>query len=98
MDPTDFIQLAFAATTALVLGRMGFALARYVERRLSGAPGVSSDGETRLQAIEEECALLHQELSELQERQDFTERVLHQDPGPGRLPRPDIEKPFVTPH
>jgi hypothetical protein len=98
MDPVNVIQLVFAGTTALVLGRMGFALARYVERRLAGTQGASHETESRLRAVEDECSLLRQELSELHERQDFTERVLHQGPVRGQLPHLDSpEKRVVTP-
>ena len=99
MDPINVIQLVFAGTSALVFGRLGFALARYVERRLSGSQDANQGSETRLRAVEDECTLLRQELSELQERQDFTERVLL--PGGDREPlRPpeSAEKRVVTPH
>jgi hypothetical protein len=79
MDPVDVIQLVFAGTTALVLGRIGLALARYVERRLSGIQDATHGADNRLRAVEDECTLLRQELSELQERQEFTERALLQD-------------------
>ena len=99
MDPVNVIQLVFAGTTALVLGRIGFAVARYFERRLAGTQGANPDAEIRLRAVEDECNMLRQELSELQERQDFTERVLHQGPvreRPNHLENP--EKRAVTPH
>ena len=97
MDPVNVIQLVFAGTTAVVLGRLGFALARYVERRLSGSPDSSHEAESRLRTVEDECALLRQELSEMQERQDFTERLLQQ--GRGRLSSPDsTDERAVTPH
>jgi hypothetical protein len=99
MDPISVIQLVFAGTAALVLGRLGFALAGYVERRLSGSQDANLGAENRLRVVEDECTLLRQELSELQERQDFTERVLL--PGGGResLRPPDsAEKRVVTPH
>jgi hypothetical protein len=86
MDPVNVIQLVLAGTSVLVLGRMGFALARYFERRLAGSQGRSPEAESRLRAVEDECTLLRQELSELRERQEFTERL--QSP----------EKKAVTPH
>jgi hypothetical protein len=99
MDPIDVIQLVFAGTTALIFGRIGLALARYVERRLSGSQGVTHGADNRLRAVEEECSLLRQELDELQERQDFTDRVLLQngDRQPLR-PADSAEKRVVTPH
>ena len=46
MDPVSVIQLGFAGTSVLVLGRLGFALARYVERRLSGSQDANQGAET----------------------------------------------------
>ena len=80
MDPINLIQLMFAGAAVIVFGRVGFAFSRYIERRLSGAPAQAHEAESRLQAVEAECTLLRQELSELQERQDFTERVLQAPP------------------
>jgi hypothetical protein len=97
MDPVNVIQLAFAGTAVLVFGRLGFALARYFERRLSGSQRPIQEAESRLRTVEDECALLRQEMSDLQERQDFTERLLHE--GRGRLSPPDsAERRVVTPH
>ncbi len=99
MDPVDIMQLVFAGTTALVLGRVGLAMARFLERRLSGTPGLGPETEDKLRAVEDECAMLRQELSELQERQDFTERVLHQDPSRVRLvPSDGAQERAITPH
>ena len=98
MDPVNAIQLVLAGTSVLVLGRVGFALARYLERRLAGSQGGGPEIESRLRTVEDECTLLRQELTELRERQEFTER-LHQ--GPGREPLPGFESPdkrAVTPH
>ena len=98
MDLGDLTQLVLVATTALVLGRVGLAFARLIERRSSPASALNADSEDRLRVLEEECTLLRQELSELQDRQDFTERALVHDPtqskGPasapseGRVPTP----------
>jgi hypothetical protein len=88
MDPVEIIQLMFAGTAVLVFGRVGFAFARYVERRLSATPTANHEADDRLRAVEDECNLLRHELSELQERQDFTERVLQQAPARERLSHP----------
>jgi len=98
MDLGDITQLVLVATTALVLGRVGLALARLLERRASGKPSSSADAEDRLRVLEEECNLLRQELTEVQERQDFTERALLQDPARARpagspAPRERIPSP-----
>ena len=86
MDLGDITQLVLVATTALVLGRVGLALARLIERRSSGQSGVPEKTEERLRVLEDECLTLRQELTELQERQDFTERALLRDSSQGQLP------------
>jgi hypothetical protein len=88
MDLGDITQLVLVATTALVLGRVGLALARLIERRSSGPAPLAPESEDRLRLLEDECTLLRQELTELQDRQDFTERALLHDAGkrPSREP------------
>lgn len=76
MDPGDFTQLVLVVTTALVLGRLGWALARLIDRRASRPHDLSEPAAERLRALEDEQLALRQELAELQERQDFTERIL----------------------
>lgn len=99
MDPVNVIQLAFAGTAVLISGRLGFALARYVERRLLGAQSANQEPDSRLRAVEDECTLLRQELSEMQERQDFTDRLLQQGQIRGRLSHLNsAEQRLVTPH
>ncbi len=53
-------------------------------QRLRRTPG-GSELEPRLEALEVEVGRLRQELSETQERLDFTERVLAQRPETGRV-------------
>jgi hypothetical protein len=92
MDPGDLTQLILVSTTALVLGRVGLAFARMLERR-----GAASSPETdeRLRTVEDECLALRRDIAELQERQDFAERALLQDPG---RPREHLPERAVTPH
>ena len=98
MDPGDFTQFVLVITTALVLGRVGLALARLIERRPSGKAALTPEAETRLRAVEEECTTLRQELTEVQERQDFTERALLQDPSRARAAgQPAPRDQIVTP-
>jgi hypothetical protein len=91
MDLGDITQLTFVATTALILGRLGWSLARLIDRR-SSSPAISGDATERLRALEDEHALLRQDLAELQERHDFTERALVRErdrvnpPSPAVLP------------
>lgn len=90
MDLGDVTQLIFVATTALVVGRLGWSLARMIDRRALRPPA-SGGAEDRIVALEQEQLVLRQELAELQERQDFTERALIEQgrpaPGsPGALP------------
>jgi hypothetical protein len=88
MDLGDVTQLVLLATTALVFGRVGLALARLIERRSSAGSGVAAEAEDRLRTVEDECLSLRRELAELQERQDFTERALVQDAGRTRPAAP----------
>jgi hypothetical protein len=91
MEIYEFTQIAIVVGGFLVVARLGLALARRIERRpADSAPAL---GEDRVRALEEECAILRRELSEVQERQDFTERLLlrdpHQDAAPSaRAPTP----------
>jgi hypothetical protein len=99
MDPANVIQLAFAGTAVFIFGRLGLALARHVERRLSGTRSGDQQTDSRLRAVEDECTLLRQELSELQERHDFTERLLQQGHTRVRPSHPNsAEQRVVTPH
>jgi hypothetical protein len=98
MDLGDITQLVLLATTALVLGRVGLALARNIEHRTAGKPALTPEADDRLRALEEECATLRQELAEVQERQDFTERALLRDPARGRpAPSQAPQERIVTP-
>jgi hypothetical protein len=98
MDLGDITQLVLVATTALVLGRLGLALARSIERRSSGQPGLPGEVGERFLALEDECLSLRQELTELQERQDFTERAFLHDTGQGKPLAPKVvPEPAVTP-
>lgn len=86
MTLIELAQILMVGTGAVLVGRVGFALTRWVERRLSSSH--STGTEERLQALEEESARLRQELAELQDRQEFTERALLQDPGSSRAVPP----------
>ena len=99
MDPGNITQLVLVATTALVLGRVGLALARLLEHRASGKQSLIPESEDRLRALEAECDTLRQEVLELQEPQDFTERALLHDPaGPSAAPSQAPQEKIVTPH
>ena len=97
MDLGDLTQIVLVSTTALVMGRVGLALARLIERRVTARPAPETDD--RLRALEDECAALRQDLVEIQERQDFTERALLQDPARAKpAPQPAPRERIVTPH
>lgn len=94
MDLYELTQIMVVVTGALVTGRLGLALARRIERR----PAESKDplADERLRALEDECGALRREIGELQERQDFTERLLASGSGE---PRPSHrEERARTPH
>lgn len=98
MDLGDITQLVLLATTALVFGRVGLALARLIERRGSGRSGMPAEAEERFRAVEDECLSLRQELAELQERQDFAERALLHDPARAKPTLAEVRPdPVVTP-
>jgi hypothetical protein len=96
MDLGDITQLTFVATLALVVGRVGWSLARLIDRRASRQPALSDDAAERIRTLEDEHLAVRQELAELQERQDFTERVLLREQRPP-LDLPASER-VVTPH
>lgn len=55
-------------------------------QRMRQAPAFpTEDTGTRLEAIEAELSMIRGELNEAQERIDFTERVLAQEPAPRRV-------------
>lgn len=96
MDLGDITQLAFVATITLVLGRIGWSFARLIDRRGTRHPALPDDAAERIRTLEDEQLALRQELAELQERQDFTERaLLREQPQRGNLPAPER---VTTPH
>jgi hypothetical protein len=97
MDFGDITQVVLVATVAFTLGRVGLALARLIERRAAALPALPSAAEDRLQRLEDECSSLRQDVVEMQERQDFTERALLRDPTPPRSPPADSEEDVLTP-
>jgi hypothetical protein len=99
IDPGNATQLILVVTSSLILGRVGLALARLLEHRASVKPSLTPETEDRLRTLEVECDVLRQEVTELQERQDFTERALLQDPVRAKpvIPPASREK-IVTPH
>jgi hypothetical protein len=98
MDLGDITQLTLVATTALILGRVGWSLARLIDRR-STSPALAPDAAERIRALEDEQLTLRQELVELQERQDFTERALLRERNQASPPAPaELPGRVVTPH
>lgn len=96
MDPGDFTQLVVVATITLVFGRIGWSFARLIDRRASRQPALPDEAAERIRALEDEQLALRHELAEVQERQDFTERVLLREQHPReRLPAAERR---VTPH
>jgi hypothetical protein len=68
-----------AGHAGLALG-FGLWAQRLGQRRIPGAGGAEVEVQDRLEGIEAEVSDLRRELSEAQERLDFTERVLAQRP------------------
>jgi hypothetical protein len=99
MDVGDFTQLIVLVTGAFVFGRIVAVVAKVVERQLPSAQANSMEADERLRALEEECVTLRQELTDIAERQDFTERVLLQDQGRANPPLPQAPRErSITPH
>ena len=96
MDLGDITQLALVATVTLVFGRIGWSLARLIDRRAVRPTALSDDASERIRTLEEEQLALRQEVAELQERQDFTERALLRE----ERPRAEVPAPeqLTTPH
>lgn len=90
MDLGEITQLAVIATVTLVFGRIGWSFARLIDRRGSRHPAQPDDTAERIHTLEEDQLALRQELAELQERQDFTERaLLREQRQRGDLPAPE---------
>ena len=92
MELYEITQIMLIATGGIIFARLGLALARRIERR-PVEPVTPAPGEDRLRALEAECAVLRQELGEVQERQDFTERLLLPDPKAGGVPEKRVPTP-----
>ena len=90
MDLGDLTQIVLVVTVAGTLGRGGLALARLIERRAATSSALPAPVEDRLQRLEDEYGALRQDVAEIQERQDFTERALlrESDESRGKLPTP----------
>ena len=90
MDLGDLTQIVLVVTVAATLGRVGFALARLIERRAATPSPLPAAVEDRIQRLEDEYGALRQDVAEIQERQDFTERALlrESDVSRGEVPTP----------
>jgi Tfp pilus assembly protein PilN len=78
MDP--IVPVSFIVIVAIVMGGLV-----KIARHWRAAQPQSAALESRLEAVEQELAALHQGLSETQERLDFAERILAQPPESKRL-------------
>ena len=79
------ITLAMVAGLAFVFYPLMRAIARRIEGRAQLDPGIHEELE-QLRARVAEVDALHHRVAELEERQDFTERMLAQRGAPERLP------------
>ena len=82
MDPQYFLT----AVATVLIAAMGISgavkIAKIIaQSRAAGDP----DTAAHLQALDQEVATLRQEMSETQERLDFAERMLAQQPEPRRV-------------
>lgn len=74
------LGILFTGLIGFSFTRLGRALANRIEGRVGDA------SEQRLQQLEAEVELLRQELMEIQERQDFAERMIAREEVQQRLP------------
>jgi hypothetical protein len=87
--PEILIPISFFFSVAAVLvlrGPLGKAIADAIAHRAGVRPEGARAGSERLEQLEAELAELKQRLVELEERQDFAERLLVQQRERGRLP------------
>jgi hypothetical protein len=85
--PEVLIPIAFFLSVAAVLvlrGPLGKAIADAIAHRTSSLPGARQTADR--ERLEAEVAELRQRVAELEERQDFTERLLVQQRDRSRLP------------
>lgn len=84
----DLLALLFVAVAAVLLVRAGWVLVRITEGRFARHRGFSREAENRVLLLEEECASLRRELTDLKDRQDFTEGLFLSGPARRRLSPP----------
>ena len=65
MDLGDITQLTLVATFTLVVGRIGWSLARLIDRRAYRQPALTDDAAERIRTLEDEQMAVRQELVEL---------------------------------
>jgi len=83
----DIVAVAGFFTTVIAaffaFGPIGRAIAAHITRKSVGAPGAEVAGQ--VEALEERVEGLSHQVSELAERQDFTERLLAKSREKGQL-------------
>ena len=84
------IVIAALTATVIILWPIMRALARRLEGKAAGDPALRADVE-QLHLRLSEMDALHTRVAELEERVDFTERLLAQTQPPGRLGAPAEE-------
>jgi hypothetical protein len=84
----DLLALLLVAVAAVLLVRVGWALVRITEGRFGRHRGFSPEAEGRLLLLEEECTSLRRDLTDLKDRQDFTEGLFLSGPTRRRLSPP----------
>jgi hypothetical protein len=84
MDLGDLVEglvlLVLVATVAFVAGGAGWVLTRTLESHFTEHRGFTSEAKARLLLLEDECATLRRELTEVKDRQDFMDGLFLQRP------------------
>ncbi|HEY7479247.1 MAG TPA: hypothetical protein VH680_01925 [Gemmatimonadales bacterium] len=92
MDLGDIMEgllvLVLVATAAFVAGGAGWRLARALECHFTEHRGFSPEARARLLLLEDECATLRRELTEVKDRQDFMDSLFLQRRPDTRLAPP----------
>jgi hypothetical protein len=92
MDLGDVMEgllvLVLVASTAFVAGGAGWRLARTLECHFTDQRGFTPEARARFLLLEDECATLRRELTEVKDRQDFMDSLFLQPPPDTRLAPP----------
>ena len=88
MGPTDVFAFIVLMATLGTVGVAFSPLGRALAERIRGRPRDPALDTGEVEALRDELAMIHRQVDELAERQDFTERLLAQAREKGLLQAP----------